>query len=389
VNSTKRILVEGWRFSPNSLAVLSQFQCLEMLRRPGIELYHRDVPFWTPRWTHIYGLLAPDDEAKIRSLPAPPAGIQMDAALRIAHPTLLKKTDARRSWCWIVAEYGILEQSRIADGRPVRDALNTPGVGIVTCSNWSKTGLVRSGADPANVAVVPLGIDPRLHRPADDAERRETRRRLQWDDHFVFLHISTLWWNKGVGGLLQAFALISQQHPKAILVLKGNDRTLAPDSVVSRTLASLPPAMQEQVRPRLRYVGEYLSIGQMADLYRGADAYVAPYLGEGFNLPVLEAAACGCPVICTGGGSTDDFTTSEFCRRIRSQPATSPSVEQQIGPGATLLRVDGDHLVELMRGIVTDEAFRAQARVAGPAHAQAGFTWEKVVDRLLVVIAPD
>ena len=89
----------------------------------------------------------------------------MDASLRIAHPTLVKKTDARRTWCWIITEYGTLDQARIADGRPVRDALNTPGVNLITCSKWSKDGLVRAGADPGNIALVSLGYEPRWSVP--------------------------------------------------------------------------------------------------------------------------------------------------------------------------------------------------------------------------------
>ena len=44
------------------------------------------------------------------------------------------------------------------------------------------------------------------------------------------------------------------------------------------------------------YTGGTYSCDKMADLYRAADVYAAPYRAEGFNLPVLEAAACGVPV---------------------------------------------------------------------------------------------
>src|ERR1043165_6607482 len=136
--TTKRILVEGWRFSPTSLAVLNQFQCLEMLRHPEVELFFRDIPFHSPTWTHVPGLLPPEDEQRLRALREPPPGAALDASLPIAHPTLGTKTDARHSWCWIITEFGTLEPGRIADKRPVRDALTTPGGGILTGSQWSK-----------------------------------------------------------------------------------------------------------------------------------------------------------------------------------------------------------------------------------------------------------
>src|ERR1041385_1900593 len=150
----KHILVEGWRFSPTSLAVLNQCQCLEILRRPEDEVFFRDIPFHSPTWTHVPGLLPPEDEQRLHTLREPPPGTALDASLRIAHPTHAQKPPPRRSWCWIITEFGTLEPSRIADKRPVREALNTPGVRLLTCSQWSKDGLVRAGADPANISLV-------------------------------------------------------------------------------------------------------------------------------------------------------------------------------------------------------------------------------------------
>lgn len=389
MDARKRILVEGWRFSPNSLAVLSQCYCLQMLKRPDVELYHKDVPFWTPSWTHVPGLLPPDDESALRALREPPQGASLDASLRIAHPTLVQKTSAKRTWCWIITEYSTLEAVRIADGRPTRDALRTPGVNIITCSQWSKQGLVNAGADPDNIALVHLGFDPRWYKPVDESTRDALRKQFGWEGRFVFLNISTLWWNKGIGVLLQAFNAVAQKHPDAILVLKGNNRALEKESFLSSTLAAMAPDARERITSRIRYMGEYYNVQQIASMYQAADAYVAPYHGEGFNLPALEAAACGLPVICTAGGSTDEFTTPDFCRRIQAQAMGSPQLEQQIGPGAKLLQVDGDHLIQLMGDIVGDGgAFRRQALATGPAYVRERFTWEKVTADLVRTIAP-
>src|SRR5439155_23180433 len=68
----------------------------------------------------------------------------------------------------------------------------------------------------------------------------------------------------------------------------------------------------------LHYTGDTLHFAYMPTIYQLDDAYVSPYMAEGFNMPVLEAASCGCPVIVTAGGSTDDFTTDDFALRIES-----------------------------------------------------------------------
>jgi glycosyltransferase involved in cell wall biosynthesis len=57
---------------------------------------------------------------------------------------------------------------------------------------------------------------------------------------------------------------------------------------------------------------------QLRALYGIADWYVSPYRAEGFNLPVLEAQACGTPVITSSGGATDDFCSSVGVRKIAS-----------------------------------------------------------------------
>jgi glycosyltransferase involved in cell wall biosynthesis len=128
-----------------------------------------------------------------------------------------------------------------------------------------------------------------------------------------------------------------------------------------------------------------MSTARMARLYHAADCYVSSYLAEGFNLPVLEAAACGLPVICTAGGSTDDFVTDDFALRVES---TLARLRVEGVPEARGLAPDHDHLVHLMLCMADDEEFRVAARRAGPAYVTERFTWERIVDRLLPVLLP-
>ena len=121
----------------------------------------------------------------------------------------------------------------------------------------------------------------------------------------------------------------------------------------------------------------------MSLLYQAADAYVSPYRAEGFNMPVLEAAACGVPIICTRGGPTDDFVTDEFARRIDSRlvPAT---VQGETG---TQLEPDADHLANLMLRIIDDTEFRTAAALAGPRHAAGHFTWDHAIDKTMPLLS--
>ena len=50
------LLVEGWRDIPHSYAVANSFQCLEILKRPGVHLLHRDVPYILDTWRPTRGV---------------------------------------------------------------------------------------------------------------------------------------------------------------------------------------------------------------------------------------------------------------------------------------------------------------------------------------------
>jgi glycosyltransferase involved in cell wall biosynthesis len=97
-------------------------------------------------------------------------------------------------------------------------------------------------------------------------------------------------------------------------------------------------------------------------------------------MPVLEAAACGLPVICTDGGATDDFTTDGFARRIESKKL---SVRIKGGLDAARLEPNVDHLIALMISAIEDHSWRHQAAETGPQHVRANYTWACVTDMLV------
>jgi glycosyltransferase involved in cell wall biosynthesis len=254
---------------------------------------------------------------------------------------------------------------------------------LITPSAWSRDGLVRSGADPARVHVVPHGVDTGTFRPLAADHRAAVRARQGWQDDFVFLNVGAMTENKGVPQLLRAFARVRQRVPRARLVLKGSDAVFDSRRFLREALlGSLGDQERESVAARVTYVGQPLGSEQMARLYQAADAYVSPYLAEGFNLPVLEAMVCGLPVLCTAGGPTDDFTDPSFALRIESDLSPFRLWEEEV----LALVPREDHLEELMERITEDEPFRLQAREAGPAWARERYTWSRVVDRLLEVL---
>ena len=88
--------------------------------------------------------------------------------------------------------------------------------------------------------------------------------------------------------------------------------------------------------PRVELIEDELSPAQLIELYRSCDVLVHPYRGEGFAMPVLEAMACGLPVIVTAGGPTDEFCPPDAGWRIRSRRCIRSMRPTWIGP--SLLR---------------------------------------------------
>jgi hypothetical protein len=90
----KTVIIEGWRYIPHSYAMVNQHLCLELLKRPDIRLFHRDVRYFMPTWRPTPNLWSPEDEAKLRSIPAPSPGMRADAMLRIGFPAFLSERTA-------------------------------------------------------------------------------------------------------------------------------------------------------------------------------------------------------------------------------------------------------------------------------------------------------
>ncbi len=380
----QQIIVEGWRNIPHSYAMVNQFQLLEMCDRPDIEIFHRDIPYLRQSWQPVTDLFDPIATNKLQQITSPP-NQTVDAILRMCIPYNFKPGNAKKTCVFCTTEAGIVTQAMLSGigAASMPEALENSDVTLITPSRWSRSGFLRSGVHPNQVVVVPHGVDTNLYKPLPEDERTALRQELGITDNFVFLNIGILSDNKGIRPLLKAFATIVDRYPQARLLLKGADSLFESTKFLTASAkAVLTEAEAEKVESRLAYIGKNLSVTEIVRLYQAADIYLSPYLAEGFNLPVLEAAACGLPVICTHGGPTDDFTRPDFALPISSQ--IKP---MNIG-GETvfLLEPNLSHLIDQMQWAIAHPEFRLQARKAAPQFIGEHFTWNQVVDQLLTVL---
>ncbi|HTR58113.1 MAG TPA: glycosyltransferase family 4 protein [Casimicrobiaceae bacterium] len=383
MSGVRRLLIEGWRFIHHSYALVAQSHCLCLLRRPDVDLRFVDLPYYFKRWRGIRGVFTAEQEALLASLRAPEPDFMPQATLtmRPERPDFSAPRSGRR-FAFGTAEYRVLAEDKRSDLRSAAEVPDT--VSVVTPSRWSALAYERFGLPRERVHVVPHGVDLEVLRP-DAAARDATREALGLRDAFVYLSTGAMTGNKGVDVLLAAFARVAETEPRARLFLKGADALYSSRDMVRAVLDILPARSRETVAARLIYNGDTYSSRMMGDLFRAADVYVAPYRAEGFNLPVLEAAACGVPVICTAGGPTDEFTQESFARRIHSTPTQMPPGAPDVGD---YLEPDLDHLIELMRQAMHEQDNAARAGAAGASYVAEHFTWERVTERLVEVLFP-
>lgn len=153
---------------------------------------------------------------------------------------------------------------------------------------------------------IPHMIDTDVFHPGD---KREARAQMGLDPD-VFL-VSCVAANKGYPPrkawpeLLRAFAQFHLKHPNSILYLHTTQRPAGPGGIVGGGGIDFNPLIKEMNLPDNSVIAfpnqGSLAIGiaeeALAKIYRASDVLLLPSMGEGFCLPVVEAQACGCPVV--------------------------------------------------------------------------------------------
>ena len=126
--------------------------------------------------------------------------------------------------------------------------------------------------------VIPLGLEPIFFQPPSTPEMEMARAFYNLPEKYL-LYVGNFEPKKNLANLLAALETIEDAPP---LVIAGGMRAW--------------PECQDLSTPRTRLIG-YVARRDLPAIYAGCEAFVFPSLAEGFGLPVLEALACGAPVV--------------------------------------------------------------------------------------------
>jgi glycosyltransferase involved in cell wall biosynthesis len=173
--------------------------------------------------------------------------------------------------------------------------------------------------------------------------------------------------------------VVNRKWPTAVLALKDQSNLYGINArdLVASARDEYPSEFPQSVLSRIAILSNNLTVDQLSTLYNISDAYVSPYRAEGFNLTPLEAAACGIPIIVTGGGATDDYYHPSFALQIAGKPATEANNR--------FIEPDLDSLIAAMLALVEGRAQNLDSAVALDYIAE-NFSWKRVTDRLIRVL---
>lgn len=384
----RRLLVRGWRGINHSFALVNQQQLVELMREPSLKIFHEDLPTPLKSWNDgkVQAGFPAAEDAAIQSLP-PPDGSSYDAVLTLAAPFApLAVRGQRRTATFAVTELGPGENSFTPGFEDPSLYCRDDAEFIVTPTRWSRDRLIEYGFDAERIHIVPHGVRTDLFRPLSLVERMAVRKQVGYQpEEFVFLNLGGMFWNKGPDILIRAFAAVHRAAgPRKVRLLLKDQRGLyqqTADMILQQVITEFPGLITEDIRCAITVLPGNLKMGELRMVYGAADAYVSPYRAEGFNLPVLEAFACGLPVLATEGGATDDFMHVGRGVPVRSHPKMMEGIRKA---PRRFREPDLDDLVEKMLSLAhAGPLSGGQGLLPEVAAALGDWTWAGASNRLM------
>ncbi len=226
---------------------------------------------------------------------------------------------------------------------------------VLADSQATRQDLVELWDTPAEkVTVIHCGVESRFRPVTDSAELAAVRARYRLSPGPYILAVSTLQPRKNYQRLVQAFAVVAARHPDLSLVIAGGR------GWKYETILAEPKRLG--VEERVRFPG-FVADDDLPALLSAAELFAYPSLYEGFGIPILEAMACGTPVLASNRSSLPEVTGDA---------------------GLEVDPLDTSALAIGMERLLTDQALRSDLIARGRERA-ARFTWAEAARRLLTV----
>lgn len=224
---------------------------------------------------------------------------------------------------------------------------------IIAISENTKRDIVRTlGIRQDKISVIYEAAGATYHPVQDPARIKRIKARYQTGDRYL-LHIGTLNPRKNLSFLIEVFANLIGRSRDLNLVIAGKPGWYYEG--LFQQVESLG------LTKRVKFLG-YVPEQDKPALLTGASAFVFPSRYEGFGLPVLEAMACGCPVVA----------------------ARVSSIPEVVGEAGILLPLNDTSAWVRALSRMSQPQFRNKLRLAGLKQARK-FTWRKAAEQTIAV----
>jgi teichuronic acid biosynthesis glycosyltransferase TuaC len=223
---------------------------------------------------------------------------------------------------------------------------------ITTVSKETKKYVLRLGADKTKTSVIYNGVDTDLFRPAN---KNQSRKKLGLpNNRKIVLSVRRLVYKNGLDTLIESVPKVAQKHPDVLFVVagKGPSRKLVEDRIKELGISQ-----------NIKLAG-FVPDEQLPLYYDAADIFMLPSAsGEGLPLVLLEAMACGVPVIATKVGGT-------------------PEIVNHMKNGVLVPPIDTEAMAEATSKLLSEEKLRTTIGEEARRNVENRFTWTENVRQL-------
>lgn len=229
---------------------------------------------------------------------------------------------------------------------------------VITISNSTKKDLLKNYEIGKNqITVAYPGYNDQLYKPISDNLRiNAIKEKYRIGENYI-IYIGTIQPRKNLSRLIEAFVSIDNLK----LVIVGKTSGEGKEGWMYEDILKLPEKLN--ISDKVIFTG-FIDKEELKYLLNGAKAFILPSLYEGFGIPVIEAMACGIPVIVSD---------------VSSLPEIVGSAGLLINPNST------DQIEMAIRNIITDKKLHERLAKKGIERAKR-YSWKKMAKQVLKVL---
>ena len=220
---------------------------------------------------------------------------------------------------------------------------------VIAVSESTKRDLIKYlKCNEENIIVVYSGVDSRFKKENELGHLEEIKRKYNLPDSKYLLHVGNCNWYKNIPGILHSLKMLLSKDIDIILIKVGEQFTKEQKELINKL----------GLNERIYHLG-LLSDEELISVYNLASVLIYPSIYEGFGFPVLEAMACGTPIVAS---------------KVASLPEIVDRAALLVDPNSS------KEIFEAIYGILSNNDLRVSLISQGLRRAEI-FTWEKTAEQ--------